>query len=122
VDVPPRSDNKGGEITRDERRFSHPAQCFFAAAPIRLVPENRLYKVHKNGEPIDNVGPFEDEGALIDALIQINRSTQLQWGTVIVHVYETDATPLGIGRKYLGSIDGGTVLMMGEVDEERVRT
>lgn len=99
-----------------------PSQRFLAAASLRLVPENRLYKVHKNGEPIQNVGPFEDEGALIDALIQINRSTQLQWGTVIVHVYETDATPLGIGRKYLGSIDGGTVLMMGEVDEDRVRT
>jgi hypothetical protein len=86
------------------------------------VPDNRLYKLHKNGEPVENVGPFTDEEHLIDALIQINRSTQLQWGELIVHVYETDATPLGIGRKYLGSIDGGTVLMMGEVDEERVRS
>lgn len=85
------------------------------------MPDNRLYKVHKDGAPIDNVGPFRDEGTLIDALIQISRSTELEWGTLIVHVYETDATPLGIGRKYLGAIEGETVLMMGEVDEDRVR-
>ncbi len=86
-----------------------------------FVAENRLYRVHQGGSPIEGVGPFEEEDALIDALIQINQSTHLEEGNLLVHVYETDATPLGIGRKYLGSIDGGTVLMMGEVDEERVR-
>lgn len=85
------------------------------------MAENRLYRVHQDGSPIEGIGPFEEEEALIDALIQVNQSTHLQEGSLVVHVYETDATPLGIGRKYLGSIDGGTVLMMGEVDEERVR-
>lgn len=85
------------------------------------VPDNRLYKLHKNGKPVDEFGPYKNEKNLIDALVEINRATQLEWGELVVHVYETDATPLGIGRRYLGAIDGGTVLMMGEVDEERVR-
>jgi hypothetical protein len=85
------------------------------------VPDHRLYKLHKDGEPVEGFGPYKEEAALIDALVEINRATQLEWGELTVHVYETDATPLGIGRKYLGAIDGGTVLMMGEVDEERVR-
>lgn len=84
------------------------------------MPDNRLYRLHVGGNLVDGYGPYEDEDALIDALVDINRSTDLEWGELVVHVYETDATPLGIGRKYLGSIDGGTVLMMGEVDEERV--
>lgn len=84
------------------------------------MPDNRLYRLHVGGDLVDGYGPYEDEDALIDALVDINRSTDLEWGELVVHVYETDATPLGIGRKYLGSIDGGTVLMMGEVDEERV--
>jgi hypothetical protein len=84
------------------------------------VPDNRLYRLHVGGDLVDGYGPYEDEDALIDALVDINRSTNLDWGELVVHVYETDATPLGIGRKYLGSIDGGTVLMMGEVDEDRV--
>lgn len=84
------------------------------------MPDNRLYRLHVGGDLVDGYGPYEDEDALIDGLVDINRSTDLDWGELVVHVYETDATPLGIGRKYLGSIDGGTVLMMGEVDEERV--
>jgi hypothetical protein len=84
------------------------------------VPDNRLYRLHVSGEPLDGVGPYEDEDALIDALVEINRSADLGPGDLVVHVYETDATPLGIGRKYLGAIDGSTVLMMGEVDEDRV--
>jgi hypothetical protein len=70
---------------------------------------------------VADVGPFEAEDALIDALLELNRASQFACGEFVVHVYETDATPLGIGRKYLGAIDAGTVLMMGEVDEERVR-
>ena len=85
------------------------------------MPDNRLYKLQQNGESVEGIGPFEAEEALIDALVELNRTSQLAWGEVVVHVYETDATPLGIGRKYLGTIDAGTVLMMGEVDEERVR-
>jgi len=85
------------------------------------VPDHRLYKLHKNGKSVDGLGPYDEEEDLIDALVEINRTTQLEWGELVVHVYETDATPLGIGRKYLGAIGGGTVLMMGEVDEERVR-
>ncbi|PQJ35153.1 hypothetical protein BSZ35_11600 [Salinibacter sp. 10B] len=81
----------------------------------------RLYRVHVAGEPVDGIGPYEDEEQLIEALLEINRNSQLE-GELTVHVYKTDATPLGIGRKYLGSISGGTVLMMGEVDEERVRS
>ncbi|MFB6249607.1 MAG: hypothetical protein ABEL97_13660 [Salinibacter sp.] len=84
------------------------------------MPDNRLYRLHVGGDRIDGYGPYEDEDALIDALVDINRTTDLEWGELVVHVYETDATPLGIGRRYLGSIDGGTVLMMGEVDEDRV--
>lgn len=84
------------------------------------MPNNRLYRLHVGGDLVDGYGPYEDEDALIDGLVDINRSTDLEWGELVVHVYETDATPLGIGRKYLGSIDGGTVLMMGEVDEKRV--
>jgi hypothetical protein len=85
------------------------------------VPDNRLYKLHRNGEPMADFGPYSEEDALIDALVEISRADQFEWGQLVVHVYETDATPLGIGRKYLGAIDGGTVLMMGEVDEERVQ-
>lgn len=86
------------------------------------MPDNRLYKLHRNGEPVDDFGPYEDEEVLIDALIEMNRGPEIDGGELTVHVYETDATPLGIGRRYLGAIDGGTVLMMGEVDEERVRS
>ena len=85
------------------------------------MPDNRLYKVHTDGGAVDQVGPFDDEDALIDALLQLKRASDVNGSTLVVHVYETDATPLGIGRKYLGAIDGATVLMMGEVDEERVR-
>lgn len=85
------------------------------------MPDNRLYKLYKDEEPIDGLGPYEEEEALLDALVEVSRDAQLEWGRWVVHVYETDATPLGIGRKYLGAIDGGTVLMMGEVDEGRVR-
>lgn len=92
-----------------------------ASRPHSFVSDHRLYKLHRNGEPIEEVGPFEAEEPLIDALVELNRASQFAWGEVIVHVYETDATPLGIGRKYLGAIDGSTVLMMGEVDEDRVR-
>ena len=84
------------------------------------MSDNRLYKLHRDGEPVAG-GPYRNEETLIDALVEINRKSQLEWGQLTVHVYETDATPLGIGRKYLGAIDGGTVLMMGEVDEGRVR-
>lgn len=96
------------------------AHCF-PCCYLRFVPDNRLYKLHKNGAPVDGYGPYEEEENLIDALVEINRASQLEWGQLVVHVYKTDATPLGIGRKYLGAIDGGTVLMMGEVDEERVQ-
>lgn len=85
------------------------------------MSDARLYRVHMNGEPIEGVGPYENEEQLIEALLEINRGAQVT-GDLTVHVYETDATPLGIGRKYLGAISGGTVLMMGEVDEERVRS
>lgn len=85
------------------------------------MSDNRLYKLHRDGEPVEEFGPFKEEEALIDALVEINRASQFQWGELVVHVYETDATPLGIGRKYMGAIEGGAVLMMGEVDEERVR-
>ena len=101
---------------------TRPPARSFSSSPLRLtlVPDNRLYRLHVNGEPVDGYGPYEDEEVLIDALVDINRSTHLEWGDLLVHVYETDATPLGIGRKYLGSIDGSTILMMGEVDEDRV--
>jgi hypothetical protein len=85
------------------------------------VPDNRLYKLHRNGDSVEGIGPFEAEEPLLDALVELNRASQFGWDEVVVHVYETDATPLGIGRKYLGAIDAGTVLMMGEVDEDRVR-
>jgi hypothetical protein len=86
------------------------------------VPDNRLYKLYKDGEPVEGGGgSYRNEEKLLDALVEISRGSQFEWGQLTVHVYETDATPLGIGRKYLGTIDGGTVLMMGEVDEERIR-
>jgi hypothetical protein len=85
------------------------------------VSDNRLYKLHKDGEPVEGLGPYKKEENLVDALVDLNRDAQLEWDELTVHVYETDATSLGIGRKYLGSIDGGAVLMMGEVDEDRVR-
>jgi hypothetical protein len=85
------------------------------------VPDNRLYKLRHQGEPVEGVGPYEEEDRLIDALVELSRTDRFVWGELVVHVYETDATPLGIGRKYLGAIDGRTVLMMGEVDEERVQ-
>lgn len=85
------------------------------------MPDNRLYRVHVGGQPIEGLGPYENENSLLDALVEINQSAHLGSSELVVHVYKTDATPLGIGRKYLGSINGQTVLMMGEVDEERVR-
>lgn len=85
------------------------------------MSDHRLYRVHVNGDPVDGVGPYEDESTLIEALLELNRNSQFE-GELTVHVYKTDATPLGIGRKYIGAIDGSTVLMMGEVDEERVRS
>lgn len=83
---------------------------------------NRLYRLHVDGEPVDGVGPFKREDSLIEALLDLNRNRQFELPTLTVHVYKTDATPLGIGRKYLGAIDGSTVLMLGEVDEDRVRS
>lgn len=83
---------------------------------------HRLYKVHVDGKPVEGVGPFSGEDSLIEALLELNRNSELELATLTVHVYKTDATPLGIGRKYLGAIDGSTVLMLGEVDEDRVRS
>jgi hypothetical protein len=93
----------------------------FLVTPPSTVPDNRLYKLRREGEPVEGRGPYETEDRLIDALVELSRADQFEWGELVVHVYETDATPLGIGRKYLGAIDGGTVLLMGEVDEERVQ-
>lgn len=83
---------------------------------------NRLYRVHVDGEPVEGVGPFDHEDPLIEALLELNRDSRFELATLTVHVYKTDATPLGIGRKYLGAIEGSTVLMLGEVDEDRVRS
>jgi hypothetical protein len=118
-----------GNSVSDQIVYAHPFQILRGISLLLdlsllspfIVPDNRLYRVHVGGKPVEGLGPYEDEDTLVDALVEINRSAKLESSELVVHVYETDATPLGIGRKYLGSIEGQTVLMMGEVDEKRVR-
>lgn len=86
------------------------------------MSDHRLYKLHAKGEPVDGYGPYKDEDRVIDALEEINENTDLSWGDLVVHVYETDTTPLGIGRKYLGSIEASAALMHREIPEDLLGT
>ncbi len=63
-------------------------------------------------------GTYQDEDRLV-ATLQVFGERHGLPRDLSVHVYETDATPLGIGRKHLGAINAGSVLMAGGVDMER---
>lgn len=73
-----------------------------------------------DGTDFSEFGPYESEESLLSVLRELNRSATIDWSSLTVHVYETDATSLGIGRRYLGAIGASAVLMAGGVDEERI--
>ena len=66
-------------------------------------------------------GTFRDEARLVARLRAFSDHHGLPKG-LFVHVYETDATPLGIGRKHLGSVSAGSVLMAGKIDLQKVHS
>jgi hypothetical protein len=81
------------------------------------MAKRRVYRLHRNGAYLDSFGPYYDERRLIAALREINAATNVLPGEITVHVYEK---PEGIGRRYLGPIDATTILMTGEVNEDRL--
>lgn len=66
-------------------------------------------------------GTFGSEEKLLGALQAFDDRHGVP-PSLTVHVYETDATSLGIGRKHLGTIAAGSVLMADGVDLDRVRS
>lgn len=70
---------------------------------------------------MEGVGPYESEHALVEGLKEVQQNPNIGHGRGVVHVYEGADTPLGVGRKYLGWIDAVSVLMAGEVVDERIR-
>lgn len=85
------------------------------------MSDDRRYKVRFDGQPLEGYGPYESEGALVEGLREIRRSSSIGHGRGVVHVYEDADTPLGVGRTYVGWIDAESVLMTGEVADERLR-
>lgn len=84
------------------------------------MAENRVYRLKADGNDFSEFGPYESEEKLLEVLRELNRSARIDWSSLRIHVYETDATDLGIGRTYLGSMGASAVLMAGEVNEERL--
>lgn len=85
---------------------------------------SHLYKIRPSGTEWPEsfpTGSFLKEEKLLDALEEIAEKRGLP-GDLMVHVYETDATRLGIGRKHLGTIRASSVLTAEEVDMNRVRS
>lgn len=64
-------------------------------------------------------GTYEDEDRLI-ALLQIFSQHHGLPPSLSVHIYKTDGTPLGIGRKHVGAISASSVLMAGTIDLSRL--
>ena len=92
-------------------------------APFLPMPDSILYHVPEiegNWPDYFPSGTFRDEARLVARLRAFSDCHGLPKG-LFVHVYETDATPLGIGRKHVGSVSAGSVLMAGEIDMDRVR-
>lgn len=86
------------------------------------MSDSRVYDVSPKGaEWPDHVptGLYRDEEALVADLEDYGRSHGAL-SELLVHVYETDATRLGIGRKHLGTIEAHTVVERGEVDLTQV--
>jgi hypothetical protein len=69
---------------------------------------------------MDAVGPFHDEAEVVDALRRINRCSGVRIGEITVHVYRTHIFDEGLGRRYLGCMDGTSILMAGDVNEDRL--
>jgi hypothetical protein len=77
-----------------------------------------IYTVRPSGSEWPDHFPdsgYRDEDELVEDLRRHNEKYGLP-DDLVVHVYETDATRLGIGRKHVGTIAASTVLVMGEVD------
>ena len=66
-------------------------------------------------------GTYRDEEDLVASLRAFSDRHGLPRG-LSVHVYETDDTPLAIGRTRLGTVEARAVLRAGEVDLARVRS
>jgi hypothetical protein len=69
---------------------------------------------------MDVVGPFHDEAELVDALLQLSRRSGVRSGEITVHVYRTHIFDEGMGRRYLGCMDATSILMAGNVNEDRL--
>lgn len=98
------------------------------AAPARRfesfsgpVSDSRRFKVRLDGEPVEGHGPYESEEALVEGLEAIHERLDLGHGRGTVHVYEDANTSLGVGQTYVGWVDAGSILMAGEVPENRIR-
>jgi hypothetical protein len=91
--------------------------------PARPMSDSILYRVPEPGAGWPEYfpcGTYEDPSRLVARLQVFSQRHGLPKG-LCVHVHETDATPLGIGRKHVGTINAGSVLMAGEIDLDRVR-
>ncbi|MEF8794975.1 MAG: hypothetical protein V5A22_01650 [Salinivenus sp.] len=86
------------------------------------MPDSLLYRVPEPGSGWPDYfpsGTHQDPDRLVARLERFNQHHGLPQG-LSVHVYETDATALGIGRKHVGTISVGSVLMAGEIDLQKV--
>jgi hypothetical protein len=87
------------------------------------MSDSLLYRVPEPGPEWPEQfpsGTHQDPSRLVARLEVFVRRHGLPQG-LSVHVYETDATPLGIGRKHIGAVGISSVLMAGEIDMDRVR-
>jgi hypothetical protein len=87
------------------------------------MSDSLLYRVPEVGPQWPDYfpsGTYRDEARLVAALEVFSRRHGLPQG-FSVHVYETDATPLDIGRKHVGTINAGSVLMAGEINMGKVK-
>lgn len=82
------------------------------------MSDSILYRVPEPGPDWPEYfpsGTYQDPARLalrLEAFVQRHGLPQ----GLSVHVYETDATPLGIGRKHVGTVGVSSVLMAGEID------
>jgi hypothetical protein len=84
------------------------------------VPEGYCY-ILRPQEPAEfPSGIYHSEKRLTQALREFKRKRSLPQKATI-HVYETGATPIGVGRKYVGCVKAGSVLMAGEVPIGRAK-
>lgn len=79
--------------------------------PVIVATSDYLYRL----SPPTAEGPYPSEEQLLETLRDLNRTDTLSGR--VVHIYERAQ----IGRTYVGKVPASTVLMVGGVDEDRIK-